>query len=208
MVLWLALAATSATGGVIAAVFALACVAGRGRVALRRSFLVLLGAFAVNAPWIVAGALHGGSAVSDPRGVEAFAARAEGLLSLPADGPRARWDLERRGHARLTCRVGRRGRAGRDAGAERRGGVGVAGASYRVVTGRRWWSAAAVGLVVTLLGNLFPHFLAWLASTVPGAGLLRDGSRFLALLAPLLACLFGLGVSAAGRTSCAPTRSA
>ncbi len=49
----------------------------------------------------------------------------------------------------------------------------------------------------------------WLASHVPGGGLLRDGSRFLALLAPLAACLFGLGVSAlAGlvRTHAGPAR--
>jgi hypothetical protein len=48
---------------------------------------------------------------------------------------------------------------------------------------------------VTLLGALLPALLGWLGSTVPGAGLLRDSSRFLALLAPLVACLFGLGLS-------------
>src|SRR6478736_8679475 len=83
LVLWVAFASLSAAGGVIAAVFALACVAGRRADALRHTALVAAAAIAVNAPWLVAGALHGSGALSDPRGVEAFAARGEGLLPLP-----------------------------------------------------------------------------------------------------------------------------
>jgi hypothetical protein len=177
MVLWLALAATSATGGVIAAVFVLACLA-------------------VNAPWIVAGALHGTAAVTDPRGVEAFAARAEGLLSLPLTilGLGGIWNGE-------VVPASRAGWAAVAALLVTMGLSAMGAWRWRPVVLRRdrqaLVAAGAVGLVVTLLGSLFPHFLAWLGSTVPGAGLLRDGSRFLALLAPLLACLFGLGVRAA-----------
>ncbi len=57
-------------------------------------------------------------------------------------------------------------------------------------------AAGALGLLVALIGSLLPEVIVWLGSNVPGTGLLRDGSRFLALLAPLAACLFGLGVSA------------
>ncbi len=126
MVLWLALASTSAAGGVIAAVFALACVAGRGPAALKRSLLVAACALAVNAPWIVAGALHGSGALSDPRGVEAFAARAEGLLSLPLTvlGLGGIWNAEVVPASR--ARVARGGGTRADGGAERSGHSGVA----------------------------------------------------------------------------------
>ncbi len=193
--LWLALAALSAVGGVVAAVFALVCVVGRGRAAVRHTALVLLGAVLVNAPWIVAGALHGSGALSDPRGVEAFAARAEGWLPLPLTvlGLGGIWNVE-------------------VVPASREGWAAVLALLLTVVVGAagawRWRSAVAsrdrqalvvaavVGLVVALAGYLWPQALVWLASTVPGGGLLRDGTRFLALLAPLTACLFGLGLSA------------
>ncbi len=195
MVLWLAVASLSAAGGVIATLFALTCVVGRGRVALKRTVLVGLGALAVNAPWIVAGALHGNGALSDPRGVEVFAARAEGLLSLPLTvlGLGGIWNAE----------VMPVSREGWPAVAALVTMVGVSAAGiwrWRGHVPRRdrtaLLAAAAVGLLVTLMGSLLPQVLVWLGSTVPGSGLLRDGSRFLALLAPLAACWFGLGVSA------------
>jgi hypothetical protein len=195
MVLWLALAATSAGGGVIAAVFALACVVGRGRAARQRTLLVAVGALAVNAPWIVAGALHGNGALSDPRGVEAFAARAEGLLSLPLTvlGLGGIWNAE----------VVPASRAGWPAVAALVMTVALSALALRgwrnLVPPRdrhALLATAAVGLLIALMGSVLPQVLVWLGSTVPGAGLLRDGSRFLALLAPLAACLFGLGVSA------------
>ena len=55
--------------------------------------------------------------------------------------------------------------------------------------------AALVGLAVALLGSLAPDLLGWVVAHVPGGGLLRDGSRFIALLAPLAASLFGTGVA-------------
>lgn len=199
MVLWLALASLSAAGGVIGALFALACVVGRGKVAVRRSLLVLGGALAVNAPWIVAGALHGSGALSDPRGVEAFAARAEGLLPLPLTvlGLGGIWNAEVVPPSRLVWPA--------VVSLVVVMALSAAGIrTWRAVAARRdrqaLLAAATAGLVVALAGSLAPQVLGWLGSTLPGAGLLRDGSRFLALLAPLLACLFGLGVSAvAGR---------
>ncbi len=195
--LWLALAALSAAGGVIAAVFALVCVVGRGRDAWRRTVLVMVGAVAVNAPWILAGTLHGSGALSDPRGVEAFAARAEGILPLTLTllGLGGIWNSEvvpasRTGVAALIALV-------------LLVVVCACGAwRWRPVVEQRDRAAlivaGVIGLVVALAGAVAPEALAWLASNVPGGGLLRDGTRFLALLAPLEACLFGLGVSALG----------
>jgi hypothetical protein len=42
-----------------------------------------------------------------------------------------------------------------------------------------------------------PGAVGWLVAHVPGAGLVRDGTRFVALVAPLQAVLFGLGVARA-----------
>lgn len=194
LVLWLALASLSAAGGVIAAVFAIACVAGRRPEAVRRSAVVAAAAVAVNAPWLVAGALHGSGALSDPRGVEAFAARGEGLLPLPLTllGLGGIWNAEvvptsREGWAAVVQLV-----------------VVVA----VCVAGLRAWRsgvllrdrlglvlAALLGLAVALLGSLAPDLLGWVVAHVPGGGLFRDGSRFVALLAPLTASLFGTGVA-------------
>jgi hypothetical protein len=194
LVLWLALASLSAAGGVIAAVFAIACVAGRRPAALRRSVLVAAAAVAVNAPWLVAGALHGSGALSDPRGVEAFAARGEGLLPLPFTllGLGGIWNAEvvptsREGWAAVVqlvvvvavCAVGSRAW---------RSGILLRDRLGLVL-------AALAGLAVALVGSLAPDLLGWVVAHVPGGGLFRDGSRFVALLAPLAASLFGTGVA-------------
>ena len=55
--------------------------------------------------------------------------------------------------------------------------------------------AGVVGLVVAAAGAVTPDLVQWLVSHVPGAGLFRDGSRFIALLAPVQALLFGLGAA-------------
>ncbi|MFC7497484.1 MULTISPECIES: hypothetical protein [unclassified Nocardioides] len=195
IVLWLAFASLSAAGGVIATVFALACVAGRRPDALRRTAVVAVGAVALNAPWIVAGALHGSGALSDPLGVEAFAARGEGLLPLPLTllGLGGIWNAE----------VVPTSREGWAAVAALAVVVGVSAVGLR-----RWRSsialrdrlglglAAVVGFLVALAGSVAPDAVAWIVAHVPGGGLFRDGARFVALLAPLVASLFGVGVAA------------
>lgn len=194
LVLWMALGSLSAAGGVITALFALACVAGRRPAAVRRTVLTAAAAIAVNAPWLVAGALHGSGALSDAQGVEAFAARAEGLLPLPLTllGLGGIWNAE----VVPPSREGWAGVAQLIAVAA----VGVAGL-------RAWRSgvalrdrlglglAALAGLTVALVGSVAPDALGWVVAHVPGGGLFRDGSRFVALVAPLVASLFGTGVA-------------
>lgn len=195
LILWLAAASLSAAGGVIAAVLALTCVLGRERAALARSLWVLVGAAAVNAPWIVAGALKGSGALSAAAGVEVFAARGEGLLGLPLTllGLGGIWNAEVVPGSReawpavlalvLTLSVAAVGlRRWRDSVLRRDRQALVA--------------AAGIGLLVALSGSVMPEALGWMAGNVPGGGLFRDGSRFLALLAPLEACLVGIGASA------------
>lgn len=57
--------------------------------------------------------------------------------------------------------------------------------------------AGVLGLAVALAGWLVPDQVARVVSDVPAGGLLRDGTRWLALLVPLEAVAFGAGVCAA-----------
>jgi hypothetical protein len=192
LVLWLALAALSAAGGLMAAAVALACASGSGREGLRRTLLVGGAAAAVNAPWLVAGLLHGRDALSDPAAVEAFAARGEGFLPLPLTllGLGGIWNTE-------VVPVTRDGWAGP---------VALGLTVVICLVGLRAWRGwlpsrdqvalvvlGGAGLLIALLGAVAPGLMEDLVSTLPGAGLFRDGARFLALLAPLQASLFGVG---------------
>ena len=200
LVLWLALAALSASGGVMAALLAVAFVVGGSPAARRRTASVALAAVVVNLPWVVAGALHGAGAVTDPAGIKAFAAGGEGPLPMPlaAVGLGGIWNLEVVPASRL-------------------GWAAVAWLVLLAVVwavGLRTWlavtprrdamalgAAAAAGLLVAGLGALAPDAMAWFVSAVPGGGLVRDGARFLALLAPLEASLFGAGAAVLAQAS-------
>lgn len=173
------------TGLLVAAVILLW--PGRGKV------WPLAGAVLLNAPWLVAGLARSSSATSDPASVTAFAARDEGyggvvptLLTLGgvwnADVvPASRGDLVPvvLGFTMLAVSV-----------------VGVV----------LWWRrdhlamalvVAAVAVVgVGLAGVVSPDAFAWVVAEVPGAGLFRDGQRYLGPLALLEAVGFGAAVAA------------
>jgi hypothetical protein len=53
---------------------------------------------------------------------------------------------------------------------------------------------AAVGLAIALAGWLAPDLVARVVADVPAGGLVRDGTRWLALLVPLESVAFGAGV--------------
>jgi len=194
LVLWLALASLSPVGGLVAGVLAVVGVAATGRGAARPLLWTTAAVGAVNAPWIVAGAIHGSGTVSDPAAVALFAAQGEGVLPpwAAALGLGGVWNAEVVPASRTTW-------------------VGLAALALVLivcVAGVRPWRRgtaradrvalavpAALGLAVALAGAVAPGAVGWLVAHVPGAGLLRDGPRFLALAAPLQALLFGLGVA-------------
>jgi hypothetical protein len=177
-VLGLAATALSPATGVMGLLVVLA--AGRGVAGRLR--LLALGA-ALNAPWIVAGLLHGTDAVVDPRSVELFDAQPElglgrlgAVLSLGGI-----WNTEVVPTSRtlvssavlvvalwVLVLLGLRAWA-------RRGGTGLVPLAV----------LAGVGVAVALAGSVAPDALGWLVAHVPGSGLLRDGTRWLLLLAPL-----------------------
>lgn len=175
----LAAAAITPTGAVIAAAVVLGCACGR-RLTPAVNASVITAALAVQLPWLLPSLMGSASATSDPRGVAAFAARAEhaggALPSLLGLG--GIWDSEvvpasRSGplgwctvvavvaaivlgwhvvHTRLGTTIARR--------------LGVLGLVGFVLA-----SAAALPLTAPLV--------RWAVRVVPGAGLLRDGQKWL-----------------------------
>ncbi|MEJ7831970.1 MAG: hypothetical protein WKF79_03580 [Nocardioides sp.] len=189
------LGSLSASAGVATAVALVAFAAVR---APRRLLGLLALVVAVNAPWVVAGLLHVGTAATDAAGAEVFALQSEGDLPAPLAAltlggiwntevvPGSRTDVL--GWLSVLALLALAAAA-------------VRGWS-RVVTRRDTWAFVAcwvVGLTLALLTWMAPGVVAWLVTHVPGTGLFRDGARLLVLAAPLTAALVGVGVAAVCR---------
>jgi hypothetical protein len=184
----LALAATALTpaSGVMGVL--LAVVAGWRVGGVR----VVLLAGLVNGPWIVAGLQRATLARTDPAAVGLFDLQAEGHLgrvgsALTLGGI---WNTEVVPTSRTLWIVVLL--------------VAVLGAVMLVGLVTMWNDdrhlvvvlavAGAFGLAVALAGWLAPELVARIVHEVPAGGLIRDGTRWLALLAPLEAVAFGAGV--------------
>ncbi|WP_051548564.1 hypothetical protein [Nocardioides sp. URHA0032] len=152
---------------------------------------------AANAPWLVAGLLHLDTATSSTSGA-VFGMNAEGPLPAPLAALTLGgiWNSEVVPGSRgllvlpLVLTVGY-------------GALALVGArplARRL--GRRTTTALvslwAVGYAVALLSWAVPDGLGWVAGHVPAGGLLRDGTRSLALCAPLTAALVAAGVQWCG----------
>jgi hypothetical protein len=177
LVLACAPAALVPTGGVLAAGAAIAA-AG-----MRRAPLTLALAVGLNAPWWLPGLLHGaaGNGASDPAAVDAFAARGEGP-----------------GGAVVSV-LGLGGIWNADAVPAGRGGplvplvalLLVAAGGYGLWRLTALWGRAPVlalaglgvtGIVLAVAATVpgLDAVLRWLVAGVPGAGLLRDGQKWVA----------------------------
>jgi hypothetical protein len=192
LLLLVPLGCLSASAGLATAVAVLAGAAGRGRT-VKALLLVAAG----NAPWVVAGLLHAGSATSDPSAAAVFALRGEG--SVPA--PLAALTLGGIWNTSVQS-------------ASRTGAPGwlalVALVGLAAVGAGSWWGRTparertallvcwGVGWGTAVLTWLAPGLTGWAAGHVPGAGVVRDGARALVLCAPLLAVLVAEGVHVLG----------
>jgi hypothetical protein len=175
---------------VVSATVLLVC----GLTRVRRTWVTLTAlCLAVNAPWLVAGLRHAGTA-SGASGYEEFALHPEGSLPAPlaALGLGGIWNSE-------LVPESREGVMGWVA-LLLLGGLAALGARswYR----RRRGSEAtrlivlwATGFALALVTWASPALVAWLGDRVPGAALLRDGTRSLALCAPLVMGLVSAGVT-------------
>jgi hypothetical protein len=192
-------AALTPTGSLLALVVVASLVASRVPVASRRaSWTAVAGTAALTWPWVVAGLVSPAGGRSDPAAVDLFAMRSEGpggLLGTVA-GLGGIWNAQVVPASRSTVVALLASLVVT--------GLAVAGA--RVLWGR-WPQGAVTGLTVAAaactvvaVAGAVPGpdtVLRALVATVPGAGLLRDGHKFLAPLALLLAITAPLGVERA-----------
>jgi hypothetical protein len=186
LVLACAPAALTPTGALLAAGVVLV-LAGRRRALVAGGAVLVL-----SLPWIVAGLLHPAGGASDPAGVAAFAARAEGwggsLLALLGTG--GIWNAgavpSSRGSALLPlvtlCLVALAVIGWARGGAQRGPGL-------------RLLLLGAFGLVLAVGGTApgLRELLEAVVRSVPGGGLLRDGQKWVAWWALPLALGAGLG---------------
>jgi hypothetical protein len=200
---WLVpLGSLSASAGLATAVVLVAFAAARATARWRTLAALLL---AGNAPWLVAGLLHAGDAVTSAAGAGVFALHGEG--SVPA--PLAALSLGGIWNADVVP-------------ASRTGILGWLSllfvAAIVAVGWRRWrrdvaardaagylW-CWAVGWGFAVLGWLLPTPMGWLVAHLPGFGLLRDGSRLLSLSAVGVAVVAGYGAATVVRRLPAPAR--
>ena len=192
LVLPMVLAALAPTGGLLAAAVATAAV-GPGA---RRRIAAAAAAAVLNGPWWVPALLQRGTGASDDAGVAAFAARAESWAGTLGSllGLGGVWNAGVVPASRgtvvaplLTAVVLALAAAGLRPLA-RSWGAGV----FRPVAG-----LAVAGLLLAVAGSwpLTADVLAAAVRTVPGAGLLRDGQKWVALLALPLAPAAALGAA-------------
>jgi len=184
------LGSLSATAGLVSAV-ALLVSGWRSPRRVGRSDLVLLVCAVVgNAPWLVAGLLHAGTATGS--GASVFGLHPEGHLPAPlaALGLGGIWNADVVPGSRDTflgwlalLLVLGLAALGATTWRER-----TRGETARLLT---LWVA---GYAVALLTWLAPGPVDGLAAHVPGGGLLRDGTRVLALCLPVYAGLPAAGV--------------
>ena len=184
----LALAATALTPatGVMGVILGVIAAWRRGVVS------VVLLAGLVNSPWIVAGILHSSISRSDPAAVGLFELQPEGhfgrlgsALTLGGIWNTAVVPTSRTLWLAVLIAVVI-------------GAVMVVGIVTMWRDDRRLLAvlsvAGGVGLAIALAGWLDPDLVARAVADVPAGGLIRDGTRWLALLVPLEAVAFGAGV--------------
>jgi hypothetical protein len=194
LVLVAAPAAVTPTGGVIAVVVTAVLLARRD--AWRGALAAVAGVALLNAPWLVATALTSADARSDPDGIAAFAARAEnwsGALGALA-GTGGIWNAQ----TTLPSQSSPLAPAGTVLllalavagwGALRRGWPPGTAVRLAVLAG----GGFAVAALAVLPGGA--ALLRWLVASVPGAGLIRDGHKFLMPYALLLCLAAALGAA-------------
>jgi hypothetical protein len=186
----------SASAGVVSALTLLVTGISSPRRLGRADLTLVACALAGNAPWLVAGLLHAGSATGG--GASVFSLHGEGSLPAPlaALGLGGIWNAQVVPGSRTTFLSW----------------VSLVLLLAMAALGARTWTRRpdstrllalwAVGLGIALLTWLLPGTTDWLAVHVPGGGLLRDGTRTLALCLPVYAGLPAVGVEvAAGRVA-------
>jgi hypothetical protein len=184
------LSSLTPSGGLLAAGLAGAVWAGRAR------WIVIAAGLAMQLPWVMPAMLNQDALSPDPNGVDAFAARSDSPIGLVGSvltlGGIWNGDVVPDSRSLISATLLTVAwiilavLGARDLRA--RFGAGLALALTVL---------AAVGVVLALAGA-WGGALAWAVENLPGAGLLRDGQKFLVWYAVLLAPAAGLGAGRVG----------
>ena len=174
---WLACCAITPTGALIGAGVAVVVAGSRQ---LRRLGPVLGAAVLVQLPWLVPALTSPAGGTSDPRGVAAFAARSErpGGAWASLLGLGGIWSAD-------VTPASRAGLLGYLTTAAVLAGLALGLPVLRAGLGERVWRRLALlglaGLVLATAGTVpgLAGLLRWAVREVPGAGLLRDGQKWL-----------------------------
>ncbi|GGF13993.1 hypothetical protein [Williamsia phyllosphaerae] len=206
---WSAVAGLTPTGSVLAAFVVLAVlvipVLWNPSATAHEGVLRVIGAAAVvvlaSLPWLVASVLTSAGATSDSAAVDAFAARAEtGLGTLGSiAGLGGIWNADAVPSTRsgvwapvaVACLLAVVAIGGTQAWRRRR--------RIPLLPNLFWLGATTVVLVVLAATGPGRAVLGWIVDTVPGAGLLRDTQKWVALLVPFYAVSAAFAVQAIGR---------
>jgi hypothetical protein len=199
---WCAVAGITPTGSVLAG-FALFAVLVMPALARRdwQTTLVAAAVWIASAiPWLAASILGSGTATADPASVALFAARAEPWLGTVGSlvGLGGVWNADAVPESRTspwalvaTAALMTVVIAGLPGLARRRRNRVICAAGVLAVG-----SLALVAVAATPFGMAI---LEWLVDTVPGAGLLRDTQKWVALAAPVYALAAASAVQTCGR---------
>lgn len=195
LTLGLAVSAVSAVGGVLGVLVALTSQTGGDAASRGRRLGLVVGVgLAVNAPWLVAGLAFPGGATTDSTAVDRFGAESEGWL----------------GHIGAVLSLGGvwNSQVVPDSRDTPIALLGLITVGVVVIVGWRLWLAtehweaaaflglAGLGVAIALAGWTTPDAVGWLVAHGPGLGLIRDGTRFVALLALPAAIAFGWAAGA------------
>ena len=193
LILQVAVAGLTPTGGLLAVCLAVPIAIGPGgRAAPWHRIGIAGAAVATWLPWLVPAMIHPAAVAADPAGLDVFALRAEaGGHALTALGLGGIWNAEVVPLSRawptspiLAIAV---------VALAAYGGRPLVTALGRAAS--LWWAiAAALGLLSALASAWLPGPWQALLTAMPGGGLLRDAHKLLAPLALLLAAAAGLGV--------------
>ncbi|MEU1550418.1 hypothetical protein [Nocardia sp. NPDC005745] len=202
---WAALAGSLAAAGLTPTGALLAGVTAFALVHRRQLLAALVLWLAASAPWLVATALSGaGAEPSDPAGIAAFAARGEpGLGTLGSlAGLGGIWNAEAVPDSRTTplAAVGTLALLAIVALGVRVVATGGADPDNRHVR-RALLLLAAVAILFPALGATVwgMSALEWLVAHMPGAGLLRDTQKYVALAMPAYALCAAAGCAVTAR---------
>ncbi|MFI9411858.1 hypothetical protein [Nocardia gamkensis] len=202
---WAALAGSLAAAGLTPTGALLAGVTAFALVHRRQLLAALVLWLAASAPWLVATALSGaGAEPSDPAGIAAFAARGEpGLGTLGSlAGLGGIWNAEAVPDSRTTplAAIGTLALLSIVALGVRAVATGGADPDNRHVR-RALLLLAAVAILFPALGATAwgMSALEWLVAHMPGAGLLRDTQKYVALAMPAYALCAAAGCAVTAR---------